>query len=240
MRVATAASPAISTMPSTDFARAISALQEAVAKLSEAIQQLQAQLGTGPAAGAATLAGGPGIPMQSGCGCGGAMGALGGGDQIGQAPPAKGANGAPKAQGANGAPRAAETSKGDDAPSGKGAQLVAEAKKHLGAPYLWGAEGPDRFDCSGLMQYAAKQLGINLPRVARDQAKAGTAVDKNDLQAGDLVYFQGDGKDYISHIGMYVGDGKFIHSPRTGDVVKISSLSESYYQKTYSGARRIT
>ena len=237
--VAVAATPTTSTLPSTDFASAIAGLQQALAKLSDAIQQLQAQLGTGPAAGAATLAGGPGTPMQHGCGCGCAMGALGGAEQIGKAPPTGGADGAPKAQGANGAPRARETSKGDDAPSGTGARLVAEAKKYLGTPYVWGGSSPKGFDCSGLMQYSAKQLGIDIPRVAKDQAKAGRAVDKGDLQAGDLVYFQGPGKSEVSHIGMYVGGGKFIHAPKTGDVVKISSLSESYYQQTYRGARRL-
>jgi cell wall-associated NlpC family hydrolase len=84
----------------------------------------------------------------------------------------------------------------------------------------------------------AKQLGINLPRTASQQATAGKAVDKADLQPGDLVYFSDGGS--VSHVGMFVGDGKYIHAPKPGDVVKISSLNDSWAKSHYSGGRRIT
>jgi cell wall-associated NlpC family hydrolase len=239
----------------------LSALQQATEALSALVQQLTGQSTTGggaqtAATGAEALGGGPGVgqtPGQSpssGCGCGGASGAVSGAEDIGQAPPSKGANGAPKAKkgkkgggdsefkGANGAPEAQGTSPGD---SSKGAQLVAEAKKHLGDKYVYGAEGPNTFDCSGLIQFAAKQLGINLPRVASDQAKAGREVSKGELQPGDLVYFKGTTGDpnKVSHIGMFIGNGQFIHAPKPGDVVKISNLNDSYYVEHWGGARRI-
>jgi cell wall-associated NlpC family hydrolase len=230
--VAIAASPAASPLPAHDITSLLAGLQQAVTQLSQLITQLQAQGGTGAIAGAATLGGGPaGAPVQHGCGCGGAQGAAGGVEEGGRIPPPKGAKGAPQATGASGSPEQA---------SGMGQRLMEEARKHMGKAYRWGADGPDNFDCSGLMMYVAKQMGIDLPRVAKDQAKAGRAVERSDLQAGDLVYFQGDGRSEISHIGMYVGDGKFIHAPKTGDVVKVSSLDEGYYARTYRGARRIS
>lgn len=245
--MAIAASPTVSTMPSTDLATALAGLQQAVQALSDVVQQLQARVGTGPAAGAATLAGGPGqSPMQGGgCGCGGGMGAVAGADQIGQAPPPKGANGAPAAAilGAAGAPepmqsdKADKADKADDKASGLGEQMVAEAKKHLGAKYVYGAAGPDTFDCSGLMLYVARKFGIDLPHKASIQATKGTKVDKGDLKPGDMVFFQ-DGPE-ISHVGMYVGDGKYIHAPKTGDVVKISDLDDSWARSHFATARRM-
>jgi cell wall-associated NlpC family hydrolase len=82
------------------------------------------------------------------------------------------------------------------------------------------------------------KLGFSLPRVARDQAKAGTYVSKEELTYGDLVFFARDGKN-INHVGIYVGDGEFVHSPETGDVVKKSTLLSGYYAKGYYTARRV-
>ena len=113
-----------------------------------------------------------------------------------------------------------------------GDDIVNYAKTFLGCKYVWGATGPDTFDCSGLTYYVYKHFGYKLHRVSSDQRTDGTGVDKNHLQKGDLVHFTG-------HVGIYVGDGNFIHAPHTGDVVKISSLSEDYYVKNYWGARRI-
>ncbi|WP_432506840.1 transglycosylase SLT domain-containing protein [Kineococcus arenarius] len=104
-----------------------------------------------------------------------------------------------------------------------GEQLLAVAKQHLGVPYKWGGTTPDGFDCSGIIQYAGKQIGISLPRTAAQQAKVGTEVPSlAQAKAGDLVVLEGG-----SHIGIYVGDGKMLHAPKTGDVVKISKVWET-------------
>lgn len=221
-------------LPAVDQSQLIAALEQTVNAVNQLIAALQTQAGSGASAGAAALGGGAQNML---CPCCAAQQAASGAGQVGQTTQAySGAQAAPE-------PLPIPTPATDaaaPAESSKGEQLVAEAKKQLGKAYEWGAEGPNTFDCSGLMQYAAKALGINIPRVAKDQAKAGRAVDKSDLQPGDLVYFQGDGKSDISHIGMFIGDGKFIHAPKTGDVVKITNLESDYYRRTYRGARRIT
>jgi peptidoglycan DL-endopeptidase CwlO len=102
-----------------------------------------------------------------------------------------------------------------------GDQVVTEARKYLGVPYRWGGTDPATgLDCSGFTQLVFKNLGIALPRVSQDQARAGTKVDSMaDARPGDLIVLDGGG-----HIGIYVGDGKMIHAPRSGDVVKISPV----------------
>ncbi|EMJ5511677.1 C40 family peptidase [Clostridioides difficile] len=123
--------------------------------------------------------------------------------------------------------------------TGKAKELISIAKSKLGCKYVWGATGPNTFDCSGFTQWCYKKIGINIPRVSRDQGKAGKAVSKGSLQPGDLVFFSSKGANgAIDHVGMFVGNGEFIHSPHTGDVVKISKLSGSYYAKNYVTARR--
>lgn len=102
---------------------------------------------------------------------------------------------------------------------GKGAAAVQVAMTKLGSPYVWGAAGPNTFDCSGLTQWAYRQVGISLPRVTWDQERAGRVVPVSQIQVGDLVFYDGGG-----HMGMYAGGGQVIHAPRTGDVVKLSSL----------------
>ena len=120
-----------------------------------------------------------------------------------------------------------------------GDKMVEIAKSCLGVPYVWGGESMRGFDCSGLVYYVLKNLGYSPNRTASTQYKMGTYVAKSDLQAGDLVFFAGTSASGISHVGIYVGDGKFIHSPHTGDVVKYSDLSSGYYANHYYGARRI-
>lgn len=110
--------------------------------------------------------------------------------------------------------------------------VVSIALAQLGKPYHWGADGPDSFDCSGLMMYCYAQIGIYLPHSAAAQYDCGERVSRGDLKPGDLVFF---GRSHISHVGMYIGDGNFIHAPHTGDVVKISSLDS---HGGYVGAAR--
>jgi cell wall-associated NlpC family hydrolase len=118
-------------------------------------------------------------------------------------------------------------------PASGNARIVLKwAYSKLGTPYQYGGTGP-RYDCSGFVMVAWQQAGVSLPRVVPDQHAATHAVARANLEPGDLVFFDHDG-----HVGIYVGGGKFIHSPHTGDHVKISSLSESYYSSAYYGAGR--
>ena len=115
---------------------------------------------------------------------------------------------------------------------GGNSRAVTLAKSQLGKPYKWGATGPSSFDCSGLIYWVAKQMGKSIPRTSSEQSRYGQSVSKGNLQPGDLVFF---GKNKVHHVGMYVGGGKFIHAPQTGDVVKISSLSS---RDDFHNARR--
>ena len=116
---------------------------------------------------------------------------------------------------------------------------VAEAKKHLGTAYLWGGSSPSTgFDCSGLVQWAYAHAGIKIPRVTYDQIKVGGHVDRSHLLPGDVVFFR-DASGDVHHEGISVGGDKFIHSPHTGDVVKISSLNEPHYAREFAGGRRM-
>ena len=121
--------------------------------------------------------------------------------------------------------------------SGTGAKLVEEAKKHLGKKYVWGATGPNTFDCSGLTQYCHKKLGINIPRTSLAQSKSGKLVSKSDLQVGDLIFWKTTSAP-VGHVGMYIGNNQFIHAPNSKSVVKIDSLNNSYYASKYVNARR--
>ncbi|WP_315168671.1 NlpC/P60 family protein [Metaclostridioides mangenotii] len=114
------------------------------------------------------------------------------------------------------------------------AKSISFAKGKLGTPYKWGGTGP-QYDCSGLTQAAYKSAGITIPRNSRAQAKAGTYVERKNLRRGDLVFF-GD-NNYITHVGMFMGNNEFIHSPSTGDKVKISKL-EGRYSRRFITARR--
>jgi cell wall-associated NlpC family hydrolase len=117
---------------------------------------------------------------------------------------------------------------------------LAEARKYMGTPYLWGGSTPKTgFDCSGLVQWAYAKAGIRIPRVTDQQilAPGATAVSRSNLLPGDLVFFR-DSTGYVHHVGMSLGGDKFIHAPHTGDVVKVSSLKESYYAREFTGGRR--
>lgn len=115
-------------------------------------------------------------------------------------------------------------------------QVVNYAYNFLGVPYVYGANGPRAFDCSGFTTYVYRHFGVNLPRTARTQFGAGTAVSRDNLAPGDLVFFNTVG--YLGHVGLYIGNGDFIHAASSGQV-KISSLNEGYYRTRYAGARRV-
>lgn len=125
-----------------------------------------------------------------------------------------------------------ETNKSADA-------IVAYAKTFQGYPYVYGSNGPSSFDCSGFVQYVYKHFGYSLSRSSKTQANDGVAVSKSNLQPGDILIFKNTAKTEIGHVGIYIGNGQFIHAsnPKTG--VTISSLSSASYQQRYVTARRI-
>jgi cell wall-associated NlpC family hydrolase len=113
--------------------------------------------------------------------------------------------------------------------------VVGIATRYLGVPYAWGGGSPTTgFDCSGLVKYVYAQVGVSLPHYAAAQYDYGVPVSRDQLEPGDLVFFDG-----LGHVGIYIGNGEFIQAPHTGDVVKISSLDEPWYATTYVGARRL-
>lgn len=125
------------------------------------------------------------------------------------------------------------------APNGSvAAQIIDFARTFLGYPYIYGTAGPNSFDCSGLMYYVYSQFGYNLHRTSYDQAKDGVAVNRSNLQPGDLLFFSQNGET-ISHVGMYIGNNEMLHAstPTTG--VIISDINSDYYVSHYVTARRV-
>lgn len=117
--------------------------------------------------------------------------------------------------------------------------VLRRALALLGTPYRWGGTSENGFDCSGLVGYVFKTaLGIELPRISRDMANSGERIDRNALNAGDLVFFSRRGRR-VDHVGIYVGEGKFVHAPRTGKDVMVSSLDTGYWSHKYMQARRV-
>jgi cell wall-associated NlpC family hydrolase len=125
-------------------------------------------------------------------------------------------------------------------PQGRVQTLLQRATALLGTPYRWGGNTPDAgFDCSGLVAYVFRSaLGIELPRVSRDMASSGTLVERGALAAGDLVFFGRRGSR-IDHVGIYVGEGRFVHAPRTGKDVMVSDLDTGYWAGRFVQARRV-
>ncbi|MDO4433714.1 MAG: C40 family peptidase [Alysiella sp.] len=118
-------------------------------------------------------------------------------------------------------------------------ELLSSAMGFLGVAYRFGGTSPTGFDCSGFMQYIfRKTFAVNLPRTSAEQAQMGVQVNRADLQPGDMVFFRTSG-NRISHVGMYVGNNRFIHAPRTGKNIEITSLSHQYWNSRYVTARRV-
>jgi cell wall-associated NlpC family hydrolase len=121
-----------------------------------------------------------------------------------------------------------------------GRALVETAKQYLGVPYRWGGSSRGGVDCSGLVYAVCLQHGIKLPRRARDMWGRGAPVGKDELQAGDVVFFRDTYRNGISHVGFYLANGDFIHASTRGRQVRVSNLGESYYVQHWAGAYRLT
>ena len=119
------------------------------------------------------------------------------------------------------------------APPSSFSGAVGVAMSELGKPYVWAAAGPDSFDCSGLVVYSFGAVGKSLPHSTYALYSMGAPVSRDQLEPGDLVFFDG-----LGHVGIYIGGGQFVHAPHTGDVVKVSNLDEGWYASSYVGARK--
>lgn len=119
-----------------------------------------------------------------------------------------------------------------------GEKVVSIAAALLGKPYVYGGDSPRQgFDCSGLVFYSFEQMGLKVPRTAADQRKAAERVRRSDLEPGDLVFFRSS-KGRVDHVGIYAGDGRFIHAPNSGSVVSYASLDDPYYRSHFVSAGR--
>lgn len=119
-------------------------------------------------------------------------------------------------------------------------ELAAQALDYLGVRYRMGGSSPDTgFDCSGLVAYVTRQvLGLNLPRRSEEMSRIGQTIEQSELQPGDLVFYNTLRRKF-SHVGIYLGDGRFVHSPSSGGVVRVENMDMSYWKNRFNGARRI-
>ena len=119
------------------------------------------------------------------------------------------------------------------------AQRAADyAQNMIGKPYRYGGNSPTGFDCSGLVQYSYSRAGLPIPRTTKSQRESSAAVGSESLRAGDLIFFDQEGRK-SSHVGIYIGDGRFVHAPSSGKQVRVDTLDTKYWKKHYVGARRI-
>jgi cell wall-associated NlpC family hydrolase len=119
-----------------------------------------------------------------------------------------------------------------------GAAIARTAQSLIGSPYRYGGAGPEAFDCSGLVNYVHRQLGVLTPRTAAQQYAGARSIPRADLQPGDLVFFRLSG-GAVSHVGVYVGNGRFVHAPQSGERVREAGLDEEYFRNRYAGAGRL-
>ncbi len=123
--------------------------------------------------------------------------------------------------------------------SALGEQIVALAKQYLGTPYVLGGNGPSSFDCSGFTKYIYAQFGYTLNRTATDQLQNGVSVSRDELQPGDLVFFKYNTSKPVSHVGIYIGNGEFIHASTNRYMVQIDQMNTGHYANVFVYARRI-
>ena len=123
--------------------------------------------------------------------------------------------------------------------SALGEQIVALAKQYLGTPYVLGGNGPSSFDCSGFTKYIYAQFGYTLNRTATDQLQNGVSVSRDELQPGDLVFFKYNTSKPVSHVGIYIGNGEFIHASTNRYMVQIDQMNPGHYANVFVYARRI-
>jgi cell wall-associated NlpC family hydrolase len=119
-----------------------------------------------------------------------------------------------------------------------GYALATAAMALQGIPYRLGGADPSGFDCSGLVQYVLREMGIAWPRVVHDQWEAGRPIDANDIAPGDLVFFVTEGRD-VSHVGIAIGGDRFVHAPNSRGVVRVETLGSDYWSRRFAGARRV-
>jgi len=119
-----------------------------------------------------------------------------------------------------------------------GYALLQAAQSRIGAPYRYGGAGPEAFDCSGLVTYAHRRIGVVVPRTAAQQFAAATPVKRNELRPGDLVFFRLESRS-VSHVGIYAGENRFVHAPQSGGNVRMASLDEDHFRRSFAGAGRL-
>ena len=125
-------------------------------------------------------------------------------------------------------------------PQGLEHPVVMRALALIGAPYRFGGTSVERgFDCAGFVQHAYQSAGVDLPRTTGEQFEAGRPVERDELVPGDLVFFRNTYRKGLSHVGIYIGNNRFVHAASTGRKVRVDELTRSYYAKRYAGARRV-
>lgn len=133
----------------------------------------------------------------------------------------------------------AETSSASATASSLGGEIASFAQNYLGCSYVYGGNGPNGFDCSGFTKYIYSQFGYSLNRTATDQLSNGTSVTKDQLQPGDLVFFRHRTSKPVSHVGIYIGNGQFVHASTNTYTVKIDDLTSGHYANVYVYGRRV-